>query len=366
MEENQKGTEVLPASLTGLTTQPTPETSAGSVLESVDFEDFLEKGDMDIGDVSVEDEMMTVDDELLMSTDAGYSLELDEVPAFGEMDLPEEVLLMMTDFLQTQNDLNVKFIGKDWRERSGRHSYIDYCPAILEEAVELMNCNMRWKFWKSLNTLPDYSNMALEFIDLLHFGMSEAMAQEPSLPIKDIAWDMTFWYCQAFGVSTGSATDSTGSFPTPPGYNYLKVKKSLFAYLSSVFFVHSTTEAPEEAGGLDDQLEDIPNPLIDWASFWAIPFSIGVGLNKIHAIYKGKALLNAFRIENGDKVGNYSRHWFDGKEDNFHMMTFLDSLLAKNPGSLVDEAVVSAWIRDTYAKFKLEERARLEARYEPE
>lgn len=227
------------------------------------------------------------------------------------------IQVAMEEMLATQDDLNSKFVGQDWVMRAAKHEDIDYAPTILDEAAELMRSVSRWKFWKS-NVKEDFANMRLEFIDMLHFTLSEAIVSHvgsTSLPVA-----MGFWYETVY---------TEGVVPT---YNYLEMKKALFGFLSSAFAVHVPVLKEADDPALYDHFSDLleSTPALDWESFWKLAFYLGMTLEEVQLTYYAKVALNEFRIRKGDKVNTYRKIWWDSKEDNFFLMSMVEDRLAEN------------------------------------
>lgn len=273
------------------------------------------------------------------------------------LNVPPMLEELMLNLLTRQDSLNKEFLGEDWRSKSKDHSSIDYCAALLEEAVELLNCNKVWKFWKTPDA-PDLENMKLEFVDLLHFAMSEAMASNPEAPLESIASDMAFWYMEAYRIKS---TTSTPEYPTeeellpkPTGHDFVLMKKSLLAYLSESFAVHQEFVGGDSCEENPDSEDFAPPPPTDWQSFWKVAYWIGLGLSEVAAIYQGKAQLNSFRVSKSDKQGLYDRKWFysdevEAVEDNKLLMEFIAETVQKEKGILTTERI-GAWLEEAYAK----------------
>ena len=53
---------------------------------------------------------------------------------------------------------------------------------------------------------------------------------------------------------------------------------------------------------------------------------INLSLEELYKLYIGKNKLNFFRSDNGYNNGTYRKIWFDGRDDNTHLMDILNSL----------------------------------------
>jgi hypothetical protein len=240
----------------------------------------------------------------------------------------------MMALLNIQDDLNRAFVGQDWAVRASLHEAIDYQPPILDEAAELIRSIPEWKFWKN-NPKIDLSNAKLEFIDILHFTLSEAMAlstlDDLGRPSKEpLARTMGFWF---EGVFDGW---DDPDLRRDCAYSYQDAKVTLNRFLQSVLSSGQPySDAPAN---------------IDWESFWDIAFSLGMTGAEVYTTYISKVALNHFRIANGDKDGRYHRSWWNGLEDNFYLM---EQVLVWNAdtSTVLTLDTAKAWLQDQYAAF---------------
>lgn len=69
-----------------------------------------------------------------------------------------------------QDSLN-KFINLNWREIRCAD---DWGLAVTMESTELMD-SYPWKWWKNVNATPDFKNVRVELVDILHFTLSGTM-----------------------------------------------------------------------------------------------------------------------------------------------------------------------------------------------
>jgi len=231
-------------------------------------------------------------------------------------DLKYKLLAM----LSAQDALNTKFIGKvvenlradqtelldatnpgykitfardGWKGLARLHTVVDYRMAILDEAGELIRSDTYWKFWKGKRE-QDFQNLVLEYIDILHFAMSEALAIRLYKTTSAVEDDMETGYALALrNVKADGGMCSVN-----------KAKGHLFDFLSKL-----------SAVGHDL----IPSPVIDWQAFWSIGLHLDIDFPTVYRVYVGKSALNALRIAKGDSEGRYKREWW-GKEDNEYLM----------------------------------------------
>jgi len=69
----------------------------------------------------------------------------------------------LANMLELQNDMNSK-VHADWREQD-----FEWYRAIWVESAELLD-HYGWKWWKKQT--PDVDQIALELVDIWHFGLS--------------------------------------------------------------------------------------------------------------------------------------------------------------------------------------------------
>eukprot|EP00758_Cryptobia_borreli_P012295 Tbor_TRINITY_DN5732_c0_g2::TRINITY_DN5732_c0_g2_i4::g.19633::m.19633 len=72
-----------------------------------------------------------------------------------------------------QDGLNC-FIDSDWRSN---RSLKDWALACTIESTELMD-SYPWKWWKNVKGNPDFKNVRVELVDILHFALSGTMQMQ--------------------------------------------------------------------------------------------------------------------------------------------------------------------------------------------
>ena len=77
---------------------------------------------------------------------------------------------IITNLAQMQDALNC-FIDKDWRNKRKAD---DWGLAVTIESTELID-SYPWKWWKNVNAQPDFKNVKIELVDILHFSLSGTM-----------------------------------------------------------------------------------------------------------------------------------------------------------------------------------------------
>jgi len=81
----------------------------------------------------------------------------------------------LATMLELQNNMNTK-VHADWREQQ-----FEWYRAIWIECAELLD-HYGWKWWKKQT--PDVDQIALELVDIWHFGLSLLLLQDDS--VEDI------------------------------------------------------------------------------------------------------------------------------------------------------------------------------------
>jgi len=202
---------------------------------------------------------------------------------------PQQIKIM----LELQDSMNTK-VNANWQTQG-----YEWYRAIWVECAELLD-HYGWKWWKKQS--PDTEQVALELIDIWHFGLSILLQSgtKPELIIAQIQ-------------------------------NQLVIKTDEKDFrLDLEKFVAST---------LTDRQFHI-------ALFGRLMAGINMSFDQLYRGYVGKNVLNFFRQDHGYKDGSYRKHWHDGREDNEHLV----------------EAVLS--LDATKVEFKDELYVELKARYQ--
>lgn len=179
--------------------------------------------------------------------------------------------------LSMQDKMNTK-VHAQWREQN-----FQWYRAIWIECAELLD-HYGWKWWKKQT--PDVDQIALELVDIWHFGLS-------LLLISDLSEeDIVYRVCSAFDQS-----EYEGDFAT--------------------------------------DLEDFTERTLTTKDFDVERFSrLMVGINMdfdtLHVGYIGKNVLNFFRQDNGYQDGTYNKQW-NGVEDNEHLVDIASTLDTSSP-----------------------------------
>ncbi len=178
----------------------------------------------------------------------------------------------LIEMLLLQADMNNK-VHPQWREQG-----YAWHRAIWVESAELLEHN-GWKWWKKQS--PDHDQVALELVDIWHFGLSMELQRNNSYEyIADL-------------LAAGLAAPSG-----PQDFN-----------TAVEHFVAKTLLQQGFAVAEFAQLLHLCN----------LPFV------RLYSLYVGKNILNFFRQDHGYKYGTYRKVW-QGREDNEHLIDILERI----------------------------------------
>lgn len=171
--------------------------------------------------------------------------------------------------LELQEAMNNK-VHPHWREQG-----YAWHRAIWVESAELLE-HYGWKWWKKQT--PDHDQVALELVDIWHFGLS--MQLQSGAPLELVAEDL------AKGLRAPSG---------PEEFN------AAVEHFVAKTLLRQGFPVAEFAQLL--QLSQLP-------------------FVRLYSLYVGKNILNFFRQDHGYKEGTYKKIW-QGREDNEHLIDIL-------------------------------------------
>jgi dimeric dUTPase (all-alpha-NTP-PPase superfamily) len=203
---------------------------------------------------------------------------------------PQQIKTM----LDLQDAMNTK-VNANWKSQG-----YEWYRAIWVECAELLD-HYGWKWWKKQS--PDTEQVALELIDIWHFGLSILLQS---------------------GLSLEQATAKI--------QNELKITTDEKDFRLDLEKFASATL-------LDKQFH------LDL--FGHLMAGVNMSFDQLYRGYVGKNVLNFFRQDHGYKDGTYKKHWFDGREDNEHLVESIQSLDATS-ASFKDDLYQALVVR--YAK----------------
>lgn len=173
--------------------------------------------------------------------------------------------------LDLQARINAQ-VSADWRERA--HPWY---RAIWTECAELLE-HHGWKWWKQQH--PDRAQLALELVDIWHFGLSDWLQRQA--PAADLA----------------AALEQGLSRPAPADF----------------------LEAVEQFAGIA-----LNRRMFDAGAFACLMLGADLSFEELYKSYVGKNVLNRFRQERGYATGTYIKIW-QGREDNLHLVEAMAGL----------------------------------------
>ena len=178
----------------------------------------------------------------------------------------------ISTMLELQDSMNSK-VRDDWREQN-----FEWYRAIWIECAELLD-HHGWKWWKKQQ--PDVNQIALELVDIWHFGLSLLLLKDQSHEV---------------------------------------ISESVIKAFDEV----------EASGDFAINLEEFTkNTLVtkdfDMNGFVGLVKGIGMKFDQLYIAYVGKNVLNFFRQDHGYQDGSYHKQW-GGKEDNEHLVEIVGKL----------------------------------------
>lgn len=173
--------------------------------------------------------------------------------------------------LELQDRINAQ-VSDGWRERE--HPWY---RAIWTECAELLE-HHGWKWWKQQH--PDRAQLALELVDIWHFGLSDWLQREAS------------------AVELAQAL-SEGLAAVPPADFLVAVEALAGSAISGRQF--------------------------DPRAFASLMRGADLSFEELYKSYVGKNVLNRFRQERGYATGTYIKVW-QGREDNLHLVEAMAGL----------------------------------------
>lgn len=181
--------------------------------------------------------------------------------------------------LDLQDGMNTK-VTSNWQAQG-----YEWYRAIWVECAELMD-HYGWKWWKKQT--PDTEQVALELIDIWHFGLSILL-------------------------QSGQSRERIAE----------QIQKMLIIQTDEKDF-RLDLERFASATLSDRQFH------IDL--FARLMAGINMSFDQLYRGYVGKNVLNFFRQDHGYKDGSYRKHWFDGREDNEHLVEVVAAIDADTAG----------------------------------
>ena len=178
----------------------------------------------------------------------------------------------LTTMLQLQGEMNTK-VHNEWQEQE-----FEWYRAIWVECAELLD-HYGWKWWKKQT--PDVDQIALELVDIWHFGLSLLLLKGQS--VDEIADQ----------ISVAFADPQQGD------------------------------DFAADLEGFTEQT--LATKDFDIGGFVKLMHGIKMDFETLYIGYVGKNVLNFFRQDNGYQDGSYQKQW-GGIEDNEHLVEIVAQL----------------------------------------
>ena len=212
---------------------------------------------------------------------------------------------LLENLFQLQAETNGILAGSSWIYGVTRENKkIDWDICIIAETVELLN-SIPWKHWADINAKPDYANIKVEVVDILHFVISKILANDDGKKILDKLTGLT----SLCGIEHGDK---------PNNRDFALAEDRCIEDIQN----HCLT--------IIKQISN-KNPIVDtfrrlFQIVEAIDYNIeDYTLIDVYKLFLGKTMLNRFRTKNGYKEGTYTKIW-DGVEDNVCLQEIINKI----------------------------------------
>lgn len=248
--------------------------------------------------------------------------------------------------LRDQHALNVKVCAKhgtlnnnefDWMQHSFAGDW-NQSLAVVGELAELAE-SIPVAWWKAQKA--DVDNMLVEYVDTLHFMMSQAMAQiygrtsrsntPPASLLDDIITIVSNIMTSAITVSRSSVTTDV----LAPHRIRACVANTMAASLA--VNADGTESFDQTTGRLTGM----------FIAFFNLGTSLDVSLQTLRTMYAGKRVLNAFRQQVGYGDGAYIKQWSDTHDDTGILFGYLKTLNLVDGQTPSDEFILQ-FLEETY------------------
>ena len=190
-------------------------------------------------------------------------------------------LAQLTEMLDMQEALEIRIDGPAWREKGH-----DYRLCIHMECAEIID-HMGWKHWKNIDAEPDWDAIAMELVDVWHFGMAHWLTGADTISVADTIHKSITVIQEEYDPEEDDTSVSNRC-----------ISISVNMYTCGQFM-------------LDDFVSLMEMASMSW--------------NDLYKLYVGKNILNWFRQDHGYKEGLYMKNWA-GKEDNLHLFEITEML----------------------------------------
>lgn len=216
--------------------------------------------------------------------------------------------------LELQNTFNSE-INKDWKSQS---TY-KWDVAMFVELGELL-ASTGYKHWK--NEEFDLKNVKMEIVDVYHFWLSWFLSKEnlfiyttnvkeqdklkEKFHVTDIEFEklLQIYYSENL-LDFNPLINTVNENKEIKEIFIQKIKKEIFKFNQLI---------------VEEKVKE---------SFYSLLKLIHIcfyDFEEFFSLYLAKNALNKFRQKNGYKEGTYKKQWFDGREDNYHVIDIIEKI----------------------------------------
>ena len=213
----------------------------------------------------------------------------------------------MESLLEAQNELNIKYLGENWRDQISGSSII---TAVFTETAEYLESAPRvsdkeqkaegWKWWKKVD-INDEQNMAIEAIDVLHFILTYYLQLFPNKTYAEMA--------SAYNDNVRYQFDGNGADEVHDTQQ--RITNILKSFAGFILNHYSRYMIVGKGEANFDAIDAAPFILLE-----NLYVEAGKSSDDIYNGYFKKNALNHKRVENGYSEGKYDKIDEDGNEDN--------------------------------------------------
>lgn len=217
--------------------------------------------------------------------------------------------LTFGEMIEAQNKLNQSYrkhyLNDGHKDALQTH---DFLTQLIVEFVELISTsNLNFTWWKKDETDPDYWNVKIEAIDMLHFFLGIVAKAGHKLYGNQFEPTQMDFY---LGTSDSRIIDKDGVETLPALIKGGTVDRKMFiTILEFIFGFNNLCDNSESFSSQEEfltQAFSIINVLF---------MSLRLPSDEISAVYKAKMTLNFIRVSEGYKAGTYVKI-HNGMEDN--------------------------------------------------
>lgn len=223
--------------------------------------------------------------------------------------------------LELQNTFNSE-INKEWKAQST----FKWDVAMFVELGELL-ASTGYKHWK--NEEFDLKNVKMEIVDVYHFWLSwflsreylfilsvdlsekEELKEKFYLQDKDFEKLLNKYYSENL-LDFNPLINNVSENANLKEIFTQKLKKEIFKFNQLI---------------VEEKIKE---------SFYSLLKLIHIcfyDFEEFFSLYLAKNALNKFRQKNGYKEGTYKKQWFDGREDNYHVIDIIEEIKNKKEES---------------------------------